>query len=438
MGLLAWRLAHVPGQTATRLGLAMCIGAAAYALQAPQAALAAQGQLLPWQWPLQALMNGNPVVMWLLACALFDDAFRLRPWHGLLWLAWVLMSVGNCVFWRQPALGWLAASGPIVFSLAALWPMLRSWRGDLVEQRMHWRLRILVVTLGYSVLAALAGIPASTVPLSAGVGLLDAAALLGVGGVVAAAVLDLRAGFWIVPEVSTARAGMPQSPGSGMPQPPGGGGAAAPVATAMTRGVVMPGASDAVVGLAAPAPAQSLAPDATAAVVATAVGATTAVGAATATATAAAAIASMANPADRAVPGADGSALAPATVADPGALARLLRAMQQEQIYRREGLTIGGLAAHLGLPEYRLRRVINGQLGHRNFNAYLNGHRIAWARAALADPARAATPVLTLALEAGFQSLGPFNRAFKADTGLTPTEFRAQALAGEGGACEPG
>jgi AraC-like DNA-binding protein len=27
-------------------------------------------------------------------------------------------------------------------------------------------------------------------------------------------------------------------------------------------------------------------------------------------------------------------------------------------------------------------------------------------------------------MDAGFQSLGPFNRAFKAATGVTPTEYR--------------
>jgi AraC-like DNA-binding protein len=42
-------------------------------------------------------------------------------------------------------------------------------------------------------------------------------------------------------------------------------------------------------------------------------------------------------------------------------------------------------------------------------------------------------PVLTIALDAGFQSLAPFNRAFKADTGLTSTEFRRRAAAGENG-----
>ncbi|RTM02125.1 MAG: AraC family transcriptional regulator, partial [Bradyrhizobiaceae bacterium] len=33
-------------------------------------------------------------------------------------------------------------------------------------------------------------------------------------------------------------------------------------------------------------------------------------------------------------------------------------------------------------------------------------------------------PVITIAMDAGFQSLGPFNRAFKAVTGVTPTEYR--------------
>jgi hypothetical protein len=45
------------------------------------------------------------------------------------------------------------------------------------------------------------------------------------------------------------------------------------------------------------------------------------------------------------------------------------------------------------------------------------------------DPARREIPVLTIALEAGFHSIGPFNRAFKALMGMTPTEFRRQNIA---------
>ena len=36
--------------------------------------------------PLLALSAGNNVVFWLLAASLFDDGFRLRWWHGALWL----------------------------------------------------------------------------------------------------------------------------------------------------------------------------------------------------------------------------------------------------------------------------------------------------------------------------------------------------------------
>jgi AraC-like DNA-binding protein len=101
-------------------------------------------------------------------------------------------------------------------------------------------------------------------------------------------------------------------------------------------------------------------------------------------------------------------------------LRRLDRLIAAERIYRQEGLTIGVLAAKLELTEYRLRQVINEGLGYRNFNAFLNRYRIDEAKAALADLSQREVPVLTIAMDAGFQSIGPFNRAFKADTGQTP------------------
>jgi len=123
---------------------------------------------------------------------------------------------------------------------------------------------------------------------------------------------------------------------------------------------------------------------------------------------------------------------AAAEPADPAELAQALALqarVRAERLYQAEDLSLASLAARLGLPEYRLRRLINQQLGHRNFNAFVNGLRIEAASAALADPACREQPVLSIALEAGFQSIGPFNRAFKAATGLTPSEFRRQRLA---------
>jgi AraC-like DNA-binding protein len=118
----------------------------------------------------------------------------------------------------------------------------------------------------------------------------------------------------------------------------------------------------------------------------------------------------------------------PARHDDSALLAQLAAEMSRERLHRQDGLTITAVAARLGVPEYRLRRAINHGLGARNFNAYLNGFRLAEARAALSDPAQRAVPILTIALDAGFGSLAPFNRAFKEREGCTPREYRAQAL----------
>lgn len=109
--------------------------------------------------------------------------------------------------------------------------------------------------------------------------------------------------------------------------------------------------------------------------------------------------------------------------------AALEQAININKVYLEQGLTIATLAKRLGVPEHRLRKHINEALGHSNFNAYVNRHRIAAAKAALRDPKLAHLPVLTIALDSGFASLPPFNRAFRAETGQSATAYRSVALA---------
>ncbi|HBS32442.1 MAG TPA: hypothetical protein DEA40_11990 [Parvularcula sp.] len=105
-----------------------------------------------------------------------------------------------------------------------------------------------------------------------------------------------------------------------------------------------------------------------------------------------------------------------------------LMALMVEGVWREEGLSVAALAEKVGLPEHQLRALINGQLGHRNFTAFLNAWRLPAAKALLADPAEARKQVLQIALDVGFGSIAPFNRAFKEATGETPTEFRRRVL----------
>lgn len=113
----------------------------------------------------------------------------------------------------------------------------------------------------------------------------------------------------------------------------------------------------------------------------------------------------------------------PAAAASP-AMARLIRVMTEEQAYRREGLTLAGLAKTLELGEAVLRRLINQELGYRNFNDFLHHYRLQEAAQRLTSED---LPILSIALECGYGSVGPFNRAFRQRFGMTPTEYRAAA-----------
>lgn len=107
-------------------------------------------------------------------------------------------------------------------------------------------------------------------------------------------------------------------------------------------------------------------------------------------------------------------------------LDKLESAMLVDKIYRRYDLTIRTLALELGIPEHLLRKLINHRLGYRNFRHYLNGFRLDEVATRLRSPEDEKTPILTIALDAGFASITPFNRAFRDCYGQSPSEYRQQ------------
>lgn len=116
------------------------------------------------------------------------------------------------------------------------------------------------------------------------------------------------------------------------------------------------------------------------------------------------------------------------TPKDQATHTRLVATMEDDKFYREQGLGIGDLAAKLNVPEHQLRALINKGLGYRNFAAFLNQYRLTEAKASLADPEQARTPILTIAMDVGYASLATFNRAFKTEEGTTPSAYRAEAL----------
>jgi AraC-like DNA-binding protein len=313
---------------AGRLAAAFALGSAAHAVTA---SIGATSQVAAVHAPVIGLSTGNVVVFWLFTRALFDETFRLRWWHALIWVAVAVFSFVNCM-WLAPASGVrpsiiainLLALGFIVLAVAQT---ITSWSADLVERRRLVRVFIVSAAALYGGLNAMLQI-----------------SLSGSGPAEIANTVNLAALAAVVAAISIA---MMRVDGADLfPVPP----------------EVQAHTGDA--------------------------------------------------------------AVTEPSAADQKLIGALMQLMGDERIYRHDNVTIGTLATKLAIPEYRLRRLINQRLGYRNFNVFLNEHRIAEAKAALADPSQAEVPVITIAMDAGFQSLGPFNRAFKAITGVTPTEYR--------------
>jgi len=316
------------GVLAGRLAAAFALGSAAHALTS------GIGVTVPfsiWHAPLIALSTGNVVVFWLFTRALFDDAFKMRWWHGLIWIAVTAFSFVNCL-WIAPVASVrvsVVAVNLLVLGFVALAVIqsVSNWSADLVEGRRRVRVFIVTAAALYGGLNALLRITVSGAEAAAIAYVVNAALLAGVTAAIFLAMIRISVDDLFPASVA----------------------------------VMQPSTV----------------------------------------------------------------AVAPETSAtDQKLVDALLRLMADERIYRHENFTIGTLATKLGIPEYRLRRLINQRLGYRNFNTFLNNHRIEEAKAALADPTQAEVPVITIAMDAGFQSLGPFNRAFKATTGVTPSEYR--------------
>ncbi|GGD69595.1 helix-turn-helix domain-containing protein [Lacimicrobium alkaliphilum] len=112
------------------------------------------------------------------------------------------------------------------------------------------------------------------------------------------------------------------------------------------------------------------------------------------------------------------------TEPEPHPLIAVLTKLMKEGFYQQNGLTVNQLARELKVPAHQLRQMINTQMGFDNFTQFINSYRIPDVCEALSDPNRARDPILTIALEAGFNSIAPFNRAFRQQMGMTPSEYR--------------
>jgi len=100
----------------------------------------------------------------------------------------------------------------------------------------------------------------------------------------------------------------------------------------------------------------------------------------------------------------------------------LLAHMTRQRPYLDPLFSLSALSRQLGETPRYVSQVINTQLA-MSFSDFVNGYRIDEAKRRLTDTAAPRT-VLDILLACGFSTKSNFNRAFKQQVGMTPSEYR--------------
>lgn len=105
---------------------------------------------------------------------------------------------------------------------------------------------------------------------------------------------------------------------------------------------------------------------------------------------------------------------------------KLNKVMEEEKLYRNPELNLYDLSKATGLPGRSISEALNHEL-NKNFYRFINEYRVEEVKQKLKDPAFDHLKILSLALDAGFNSKASFHRVFKSYTGLTPKEFKSKS-----------
>ena len=101
--------------------------------------------------------------------------------------------------------------------------------------------------------------------------------------------------------------------------------------------------------------------------------------------------------------------------------------MREDKPYLDPELTLGKLAKSIGITDKKLSTLFNSYL-ETTFYDYVNSFRIKDVKKSLQDVDNMKYTLLSLAMDSGFNSKASFNRVFKKETGLSPSQYRKEYM----------
>ncbi len=103
---------------------------------------------------------------------------------------------------------------------------------------------------------------------------------------------------------------------------------------------------------------------------------------------------------------------------------KTIELITKEKYYLNKSLKLTNLAQELSCNERLVSRSIN-KFGSGNFNKFINSFRIEYSKELLIGGNYDHYTIEAIADESGFSNKVSFYNAFKSETGMSPTQFRA-------------
>jgi AraC-like DNA-binding protein len=101
--------------------------------------------------------------------------------------------------------------------------------------------------------------------------------------------------------------------------------------------------------------------------------------------------------------------------------------VQEKKPFLNEELTLSSLADKLEISDKKLSTLLNQNM-ETSFYDYINGYRVEEVKKRLALPDSNTYTILAIAYDCGFKSKSSFNRIFKNNTHLAPSEYQKRLL----------
>ena len=116
-------------------------------------------------------------------------------------------------------------------------------------------------------------------------------------------------------------------------------------------------------------------------------------------------------------------------VIDPDELERLKEisgklenAMENDKLYKDQELSLNSISEHLAIKPYLISKSLS-EVNNKRFNDFVNEYRVNEVQSLLQNSDNSKYTLLSIAMDAGFNSKSSFNRAVKKQLGISPSEL---------------